>query len=345
LSRTDPRLGAVLADRYRLVRAIGSGAMGTVYEAVHLGLGRVVAVKVLHPQHVGSSDAEARFLREGRAAAAIASDHIVVTFDVGKDKKHGLFLVTELLEGEDLDARLHRDRRLDVETALTIGRQVARGLAKAHAAGVVHRDLKPANVFLTTRDDGSLLAKIVDFGISKRMDENALVDGPLTNRGTAVGTPQYMSPEQLSGTEDIDGRSDVWSLGAVLYETISGAAPFADRKGHLDIMLAIAREDVVPLRRVAPWVPVAVADAIDAALVRDRSLRTPSATAFATQLGLALTKRRAAVRMRESGTLRRVAERDEQSDSHVVGALESDESSDAMAVETERDPRVARRKK
>src|SRR5450755_4306633 len=149
MKRADPRLGAVLAERYRLDRAIGSGAMGTVYEAVHLGLGKQVAVKVLHPQHVGIRDIEARFVNEGRAAGMIVSDHIVQTFDVGSDPTHGLFLVTELLEGEDLDARLVRERRLDVETSIAIGRQVARGLAKAHAAGIVHRDLKPANIFLT----------------------------------------------------------------------------------------------------------------------------------------------------------------------------------------------------
>jgi serine/threonine protein kinase len=327
----------VLAERYRLDRAIGSGAMGSIYEAVHLGLGRPVAVKVLHPQHVGIADIEARFVNEGRAAGMIASDHIVQTFDVGHDKVHGLFLVTELLEGEDLDCRLIRERRLDVETSITIGRQIARGLAKAHAVGIVHRDLKPANVFLAKRDDGSILAKIVDFGISKRIGEEPSPDGPLTTKGTAVGTPQYMSPEQLAGTLDIDGRADVWSLGVVMYEMLSGAPPFADRRGHLEIMMAIAREDAAPLRTVASWVPSSLAESIDAALVRDRELRTPNASTFAAQIGTAGARRRASIRVRQSGTLRRASSAQSTRETAVLPTEERE-------VETERDPRLGRRR-
>ncbi len=337
MTRADPRLGAVLAERYRLDRAIGSGAMGAVYEAVHLGLGKHVAIKILHAQHKGSRDVEARFEREARAAATIISDHIVQTFDVGTDATHGLFLVTELLEGEDVDARLARERRLDVETAVTIGRQVARGLEKAHAGGIVHRDLKPANVFLTTRDDGSLLAKIVDFGISKRMhDEPFLV--PLTNKGTAVGTPQYMAPEQLTGVSDIDGRADVWALGTLMYEMLTGASPFASRRGHLEIMMAIAREDAKPLRSVAPWVPHALAEAIDGALVRNRDLRTADVATLGAQLTLATAKRQTALRGRQSGTVRRVESSAEARQSHETLVL-----TDAD-VATEREPAPGRRR-
>jgi serine/threonine-protein kinase len=146
-----------------------------------------------------------------------------------------------------------------------------------------------------------VLAKVLDFGVSKTKDDGP--DGPLTAKGTALGTPQYMAPEQLEGTIDIDGRADVWSLAAVLYECLSGCAPFADRGGYLDIMMSIARDRVEPMRERAPWVPAALAAAIDEALERDRDARTPTADAFAERLLAAATRYRA----RSSATMRRVS--------------------------------------
>jgi serine/threonine-protein kinase len=260
--------------------------MGSVYEAVHVEIGKRVALKLIHPAFAAQAEVIARFRREARAAARIESDYIVQCFDVGEDPEHGLFLVIEFLEGEDLEQRLQQQRCLDTATVVTIGYQVARGLAKAHAAGVIHRDLKPANVFLTTRrDDDTLLTKLLDFGISKLREADAVsgVSDGITDPSVTLGTPQYMSPEQVQGIRPLDVRTDVWSLAAVLYECARGSAPFGDRD-YLEIMLAIARDDIPPLREVAPWVPRSLADIIHAGLARDREQRIPDAATFAKRL-------------------------------------------------------------
>ena len=275
------RVASAIVDKYRLVRLIGSGAMGSVYEAVHVAIGKRVALKLIHPAHATDPDVIARFRREAQAAARIESDYIVQCFDVGEDADHGLYMVIEYLEGEDLEQGLERLTPLDVPTAVTIGYQVARGLAKAHAAGVIHRDLKPANVFLTTRrDDDALLTKVLDFGISKLRDVDHASNDGLTEPGITLGTPQYMSPEQVQGVRPLDARTDVWSLAAVLYECLRGAPPFGERD-YLEILLAITREDVPRLSEVAPWVPQTVADVVHAGLARDRDQRVPDAATFA----------------------------------------------------------------
>ena len=313
MADVDPRLGALLGGRYRVERALGAGAMGAIYEAVHVDLDKRVAVKIVSPsaserahgsETSHADEIAARFRREARAAGRIASEYVLEVYDVGRDPMLGMFMVTELLAGEDLETRLQREGQLEIETATMIGYQVARGLARAHAAGVVHRDLKPSNIFLTTRDDGTLLAKIVDFGVAK---VSSCPDGPLTAKGTALGTPQYMAPEQLEGALDVDGRADVWSLAACLYEMLSGKAPFADRGSYLDIMIAIAREAIEPLRIQAPWVPAAVAEVVDHGLERDRAFRTENAATFASSLRLAGSKRRARETARASTTMRRVS--------------------------------------
>ena len=160
-------MGERVAGKYELKRVLGTGAMGAVYEGVHVDIGKRLAIKLIHPEFCESLEVVARFRREARAASAVESEYIVQIYDFGRDDRLGLYMVIEYLEGEDLEARLARERWISEKDTATIGLQVARGLAKAHAAGIVHRDLKPANVFLTERDDGSILAKILDFGISK----------------------------------------------------------------------------------------------------------------------------------------------------------------------------------
>ncbi len=280
-------LGERVADKYELKRLLGSGSMGAVYEGVHVDLGKRLAIKLIHPEFGESPEVVARFRREARAASAVESDYIGQIFDFGRDPALGLYMVIEYLEGEDLESRLQRERWIGEQDAATIGLQAARGLAKAHAVGIIHRDLKPANIFLTKRDDGTVLAKILDFGISKFEPERgpvSMAEPTLTAHGTTLGTPQYMSPEQCEGKVTLDVRTDVWSLCTVLYEMIAGEPAISDEGGHIAAMQRIVRQDVPPLASRADWVPFKLAQVIDAGLTRDRDKRIPTAMALAARL-------------------------------------------------------------
>lgn len=283
--------GRLVAGKYRIAQLVAAGSMGEIYEAVHVGIGKHVALKAMPHELTSTEELVARFRREVRAAGMLESEYIVQVFDAGQDDELGLYYVTELLVGEDLEARLERERRLDASTVAAVGYEVARGLAKAHAAGVIHRDLKPSNVFLAERDGGARVAKILDFGVSKHRtfdDVPAETDeGFATAAGVTLGTPQYMSPEQAQGLPDLDGRADVWSLAATLYEALCGKPPF-EGSSPLDVMMRIIHEDARPLAVVAPWVPAALRDVVHAALARDRQERTPDAASFAEALALAM---------------------------------------------------------
>jgi serine/threonine-protein kinase len=217
----DPLLGQVLGDTYEVTRLIGEGGMGRVYEARHVRLGRRFALKVLHRMFAGDKDALARFRREAMAAAAIASPHVAQVVDVNATRDGQPYLVSELLEGEDLAVLLKREGALSVGRAVHVARQVARGLSAAHQAGVIHRDLKPENVMLVRGPDGRDLAKVLDFGIAKTAN-----DGHLTRTGAVLGTPAYMAPEQARGGSTIDHRCDVYALGAMLYRALTGRPAF-----------------------------------------------------------------------------------------------------------------------
>ena len=279
------RLGSIVSGKYALKRLVGTGSMGEVYEGTHLEIGKRVAVKLMNASYADAPEIVARFRREARAASAVESDYIVQVFDAGRDAEHGLYMVSEFLVGEDLEALLARQGRLDPLFAARMAYQVARGLARAHAAGVIHRDLKPANIFVTTRDDESLLCKILDFGISKvTLDDLARGDAGLTAAGLTLGTPQYMSPEQVKAQPDVDGRADVWSLGAVLYEALAGVPAYAERASTFDILTAIVKEEPPKLVQIAPWVPREIAEVVEAAMVKDREKRLPDAQSFARRL-------------------------------------------------------------
>ncbi len=280
-------LGERVAGKYQLRRLLGQGTMGAVYEGVHLDIGKRLAIKLIHQEYCESPEVVARFRREARAASAVESDYIVQIYDFGRDDKLGLYMVIEYLEGEDLEARLARERWISERETAAIGIQIGRGLAKAHVAGVVHRDLKPANIFLTKNEDGSAHVKLLDFGISKFEPERApgsTIEPTLTAHGTTLGTPQYMSPEQIEGLGDVDARADVWAMAAVLYEMIAGETAVAVTGGYLAIMQHILDHDIAPLQSRASWVSPGLASVIDAGLVRDRKKRIPDAATFVMRL-------------------------------------------------------------
>ena len=215
----------ILGGRYRLIRQLVEGGMGSVWYAEHLTLRSPVAVKLITLDGMCSEESAQRFLLEARAGAALRSPHVVQILDYGLHE--GLpFLVMELLVGESLSAHLDRSGPLAAPLTARVISQVARALTRAHDAGVVHRDLKPANIFLVA-DDHELLVKLLDFGIAKSFkDSLAPSSAPVSRTGTFIGTPQYASPEQIEGMSTLDHRTDIWSMGFVAFECLLGHSPF-----------------------------------------------------------------------------------------------------------------------
>jgi serine/threonine-protein kinase len=251
---SGPDAGTVIVQKYRLDRVIGTGGMATVLAATHLQLGEEVAVKVLHRHVLHREGAIARFLREARVAMRLKSEHVARVFDAGTMDDGTPFIVMELLQGADLATLLATRGYFPVDVAVDYLLQACQGLAEAHAAGVVHRDLKPANLFLCKSFDGAPCVKVLDFGVSKLLDADAVPNGfavtasgpPSSDRVDAVGvstpvaesdtvtltqaflgSPQYMAPEQIRSARDVDTRTDIWALGVILYELVSGERPFA----------------------------------------------------------------------------------------------------------------------
>jgi serine/threonine protein kinase len=244
--------------------------MGAVYRGEHALTGRRVALKLVHVHWWMSDEVQRRFEREARIASQIRSKYVVQVLDAGRDRALGPFIVMELLEGEDLEQRLVRSGALPVQTACELALQVACGLEKAHAADIAHRDLKPGNIFLTSSDEEGLLAKVLDFGVAKRLDELPRASARLTHAGAVVGTQQYMSPEQGRGQLDVDARTDVYALGAVLYEMIVGrpCAPALPDHGAHDPLVILSATKPAPrvsasLPAVAPRLDQLVADMLE----------------------------------------------------------------------------------
>ena len=222
----DDRSGAVVGGKYRLVRLLGRGGMGAVYEAENTWTRRRVATKLLRPEYARDRLALRRFMQEAQAASQIAHPNIIDVLDLGLEPADGsLYMVQELLHGEDLRARLRAKGRLDPAEALDVLVPVLGALAAAHERGVVHRDIKPENIFLATDSSGHAMPKLIDFGISKVLEPEQA--GAQTGTGTTLGTPRYMAPEQVRGEPDVDARADVWSVGVVLYELFTGDNPFS----------------------------------------------------------------------------------------------------------------------
>jgi serine/threonine-protein kinase len=243
---SDPFIGRVLGGRYRLVEKLGQGGMGTVYRALHLLMDKPVAVKILRAELSSDSEAVARFHREARSASRLDHDHCIRVTDFGQSDDGQLFLVMELLDGESL-GNVTRRGRVPPSRAAAIGAAVAEALGHAHEAGIIHRDLKPDNVFLARRARGRELVKVLDFGLAKLASDSAL--GPsITRDGTVFGTPEYMAPEQAEG-EKLDGRTDVYALGVILYQLLCGDVPFRAQSFVALLTKQVSEAPVLPSQR------------------------------------------------------------------------------------------------
>jgi serine/threonine-protein kinase len=225
LQGLDLKQGDLLAGKFRVERVLGAGGMGVVVEATHVTLKDRVALKFLRAPRFADDTTIARFLREAQAAAKIKSPHVARVVDVGTLDNGSPYMVMEFLEGTDLGTVLEQSGVLPVETAVSYTLQTCEALAAAHAARVVHRDIKPSNLFLTQGPDKTPLIKVLDFGISKLLDANSL-SGSITETQRAMGSPSYMAPEQMRSARRVDGRADIWSVGVVLYELLTGQLPF-----------------------------------------------------------------------------------------------------------------------
>jgi serine/threonine protein kinase len=269
------RIGTLVAGRYRILRMIGEGGMGAVFEAEVVPGGTRVAVKIIKPEYSTSQEVNSRFIQEMQAAAAVGHPNIVRTLEAGTDA-HGPYMVLELLRGETLCDVLER-RPLGPREALDVVAATLEALQAAHAVGIVHRDIKPENIFLVGGADRREAVKLLDFGISKMLSLQSAMGG-ITRAGTAVGTPDYMSPEQAGGGR-IDARADLWSVGAVLYESIAQQHAF-EGDTYQQLISNIVLNPHIPLRSRVPAAPSALEAFIDQALRKEPSDRFPSAAAM-----------------------------------------------------------------
>lgn len=258
--------GDVIAEKYRVTSVVATGGMGMVFEAVHLQLGHQVAIKVLLPSELTQDNsAVARFLREARAAANLQSDHVVRIHDVGTLPNQLPFMVMELLRGEDLRALVRREGPLPVTDVVRYVLQACDAIDEAHANGIVHRDLKPSNLFLTSRRDGSGSVKVLDFGISKAQPGVPGGTLELTTSSVMMGSPLYMSPEQIRDARAVDGRTDIWALGIILYQLLAGRPPFTG-DSLPSVCASIAADPPLPLTR--PDVPLELVAIIEKCLAK-----------------------------------------------------------------------------
>jgi serine/threonine-protein kinase len=322
-------VGDVIADKYRVDRILGVGGMGAVVAAHHLQLQELVAIKVLLPDALADADAVRRFEREARAAFKIKSEHVARIIDVGQLDSGAPFIVMEYLEGEDLAERIARTGPLAAEEAIEIVLQACEAIAEAHALGIVHRDIKPANLFSIRGADARLSIKVLDFGISKVTSSAPSSGLGMTKTRAVMGSPYYMSPEQMQSPRTVDARTDIWSLGVVLYQLLSGEVPF-NGETLPQVCVNVATRPAPPLRKVRPDVPAGLEMIVLRCLEKDLSKRFASVSALSTALARFGSRRAQAsleriVRITQSAEEQREdargSRRDRSTDRPVTGPL------------------------
>jgi eukaryotic-like serine/threonine-protein kinase len=285
------REGDILAGKYRIDKILGAGGMGVVVAAHHIRLDEKVAIKFLLPDALGSGEALGRFEREARAAVKIKSEHVARVTDVGTLENGAPYILMEYLEGGDLAAWVQQRGALPIEQAVEFVLQACEAIAEAHGLGIVHRDLKPANLFIIRRPDGGLSAKVLDFGISKvTAAAQSVSDVAMTKTRAVMGSPLYMSPEQLQSAREVDARSDIWALGIILYELLAGQVPFHGET-FPDLCVKIATQTPPPLRSRRPDAPEGLERAVMKCLEKDRSNRYRNVAELAVALAPFAPKR------------------------------------------------------
>ena len=278
--------GQVLGDRYRVDEPLGAGGMGVVCRATHIGLGTPVAIKLIRPDFTADEEFVRRFLNEARRAALLRSERIARVHDVGQLATGEPFLVMELLEGLELGEYLEQHGALPTADAVNIAIQITEGLEEAHRSGIVHRDIKPANTFLVRRTDGRFAVKILDFGISKQIVEGATT---LTDARQSLGSPWYMSPEQMLDAAHVDARSDLWSLGVVLYEMLTGRRPF-EGETVPEVCAKVLATSAPPLSELRPDLAPELQAIVARCLEKDPLDRFPNAASLGAALSEYLTQ-------------------------------------------------------
>jgi eukaryotic-like serine/threonine-protein kinase len=277
------RSGDVLAGKYRIERVLGMGGMGVVVAARHLQLDEMVAIKYLLPTALEHPTAVSRFIREAKAAVRIKSEHVARVSDVGTLSNGAPYLVMEYLEGQDLAQWLKQSGPLEVDQAVEFVLQALEAIADAHGLGIIHRDLKPANLYCVRRSDGILAVKVLDFGISKTSDLCAGEVGAITAPAAIMGSPLYMSPEQMRSARDVDVRTDIWAIGVILYQLTTGVAPFAGRTIS-EICEKATTLPPTPPRSLRPELPHALEAVILRCLEKNRDQRYANVAELAVKL-------------------------------------------------------------
>ncbi|MFO0613300.1 MAG: serine/threonine-protein kinase [Polyangiaceae bacterium] len=273
--------GDLLAQKYRVEQILGTGAMGVVVSAMHVDLHERRAIKFMLPSMLHDKEAVERFLREARSAVRLKSQHVARIHDIGHLENGAPYMVMELLQGNDLKRVLEHRGALPIQEAVGYMLQVCEGMAEAHALGIVHRDLKPANLFVTRGANNLACVKVLDFGIAKLLGNPDGVD--ITQTSNLMGTPLYMSPEQMRGAQHVDARSDVWALGAILYRLLTNRTPF-EGDSVTQICAAVVADDPPPLTEVRPEVPPGLDAVVRRCLEKEPARRYPSVVEFARAL-------------------------------------------------------------